>query len=382
MFAERQASIDICVAVCVAAGYRVAMGWPEDPLSLLAGPRGRRLCWVLAMEIGRSAEPRIGPAWRRVMSQRLDSESLDADLADLADELAAAVAHADWAAVRAGMSEVDLVEPLAESVSWAMYWQPPDAVDRALAHPEVVDTLPVAAQAVTGAAAARWWSTGMAPGLQQYVEALPGKGEGPPLPGAADRLSAWRTGMAEQERLAAGRPADPAAPFSGFWWSSPVLAGLVCTTRALPGLGALRIVAIEDWPGWNEVRCWPLTQDRPARIYEIAGPDGWIDLVSRYPLEVTKSRRHDWWKVTGWAGTWLMPDYAAAAADYDAIHLTVGGYLTTAGRALVVDDARCLLAGWDPDATYWLADVLTNGGPAVRWIRDDSAPLGWRKADL
>lgn len=179
--------------------------------------------------------------------------------------------------------------------------------------------------------------------------------------------------------MAAARPADPAAPLSGYWWSSPILAGLVCTTRALPGLGAVRIVAVEDWPGWDEVLCWPVTPHRPARIYEITGPGDWAALVTRYPLEVTKSKRHDWWKVTGWAGTWLMPDYAAVAADFEAIHLSVGGYLTTAGRALVVHDARCLLAGWDPDATYWLADVLTSAGPPVRWILDDSAYIGWRR---
>jgi hypothetical protein len=356
------------------------MGWPEDPGSLLAGPRGRRLCWVLATEIGRSAEPRIGPAWHRVWSQPLEAESLAAEVTDLASELAAAVNGADWHAVLAETSDAALVGPLAESVAWAMYWQPPDCVDRALAHPELADELRLAAQAVTEAPAARWWSTGLGPGIQQYVEALPRKNGGPPLSGAAAGLATWRTGMTEQERLAAARPADPAAPWSGYWWSSPVQAGLACTTRALPGLGALQIVAVEDWPGWEEVLCWPVTPRRLARIYEITGPDDWAALVTRYPLDVTKSRRHDWWKVTGWAGTWLMPDYAAVAADFDAIHLTVGGYLTTAGRALVINDARCLLAGWDPDATYWLADVLTSGGPAVRWIRDDSAPLGWRQA--
>jgi hypothetical protein len=251
----------------------------------------------------------------------------------------------------------------------------------ALAHPEVVRP---AAHAVTRAPAARWWSGGIDLGIQQYVDAVPGKGGGPPLSGAADRLATWRIAAADEERLAAARPADPAAPLSGYWWSSPIFAGLVCTTTALPGLGALRIVAVEDWPGWSEVLCWPVTPHRPARIYEITGPDDWAALVTRYPLEVTKSRRHDWWKVTGWAGTWLMPDYAAAAADYaaadyEAIHLSVGGYLTTAGRALVVNDARCLLAGWDPDATYWLADVLTSGGSPVRWISDDSAHLGWRR---
>jgi hypothetical protein len=37
-------------------------------------------------------------------------------------------------------------------------------------------------------------------------------------------------------------------------------------------------------------------------------------LVARYPLEVTKSRRHDWWKVTGLAGRLSRP-----AIDKDAM---------------------------------------------------------------
>ena len=279
------------------------------------------------------------------------------------------------------MSDVDLVEPLAESVAAARYWQGPDAVDQALAHPEVADELRPVAHAVVGASGARWWRTGLDADTQQYVESLPSQAGGPPWSGAADRLATWLTATDEQERSAVERPADPAAPYSGHWWSSPTWAGLVSTTRTLSGLGPVQLFAMEDWPGWTEVRCWSVTLRRPARICEITGPDDWVTLVTRYPLEVTKSRRHDWWRVTGWAGTWLMPDYAAAAADYDAIHLTVGGYLTTAGRALVVNDARCLLAGWDPDKTYWLADMLTEGGPPVRWVQDESAFPGWRQAE-
>ena len=312
----------------------------------------------------------------------MDSPGPSADPTDLASELAAAVDQTDWRAVVAGMSDVALVEPLAESVTWAMYWQAPDHVDRALAHPALAATLRPVAHAVTDAPAARWWSSGIDAGAQQYVEPIRDGGEGPSLSGAADRLVIWLAATGEEERSAAGRPADPAAPHSGHWWSSPTWAGLVSTTRALPGLGPLQLYAMEDWPGWEDVRCWPVAiPRRPARICEITSPDDWTALVTRYPLEVTKSRRHDWWRVTGWAGTWLMPDYAAAAADYDAIHLTVSGYLTTAGRALAVNDARCLLAGWDPDKTYWLADCLTGGSPPARWIRDDSAHLGWRQVD-
>jgi hypothetical protein len=56
---------------------------------------------------------------------------------------------------------------------------------------------------------------------------------------------------------------------------------------------------------------------------------------------------------------------------WDGVHLTVAGYLTTAGRALDVEEQYAtVLAGWDPDATYWLADVLRPAGPATRWVRD------------
>lgn len=356
------------------------MGWPEDPEGLLAAPRGRRLCWELVEDAGSPANLAIGPAWKRVCEAQLHAPGPDVDHADLARELSVAVDQTDWRPVAAGMSDVALVEPLAESVTWAMYWQPPDDVDQALAVPEVAATLRPVARAVTGAPAARWWSSGIDPGTQQYVEPIRDGGDGFALSGAADRLATWRAAAHDEERSAAKLPADVTAPYSGHWWSGPNWTGLVSTTRSVPGFGPLQLAAAEDWPGWAEVRCWPMTPHAAARICEIAGPDDWVALVARYPLDVTNSRRHDWWRVTGWAGAWLMPDYAAASRDYDAVHLTAGGYLTTAGLALPVNGARCLLAGWDPDETYWLADVLTIAGSPVRWIPDDSAPLGWRPA--
>jgi hypothetical protein len=59
------------------------------------------------------------------------------------------------------------------------------------------------------------------------------------------------------------------------------------------------------------------------------------------------------------------------------VHLSVAGYLATAGRRLPVGDAGTVLAGWDPDQTYWLTDILTLGGPASTWVRSDVEPLGW-----
>ncbi len=65
--------------------------------------------------------------------------------------------------------------------------------------------------------------------------------------------------------------------------------------------------------------------------------------------------------------------------DYDAVHLTAAGYLTTAGWPVPVGEARTVLAGWNPDETYWLTDVLTHAGPAAHWERQEDM-LTWALA--
>lgn len=66
----------------------------------------------------------------------------------------------------------------------------------------------------------------------------------------------------------------------------------------------------------------------------------------------------------------------AVAADYDAVHLTVAGYVSTAGRALPVDGACTMLAGWDPDQTFWLTGTLAVG-PVTFWHGDPNDLTTW-----
>lgn len=333
------------------------------------------MCWCLLKDHMQASD---ALPWARVWEG-----AHDGDLTGVIDELRACVAN--MASECIAFSERQLLEAFAESVTWAMYWQPPDDVDRALASPTVAAALLPIALAVAASPAARWWATPVARDRQQYV-GWPG-GEnglaltGPVLSGAAGNLAAWRAGtVADEERAGRERPPDPSAPYSGNWWSAPALSRLPVTTRALPGIGAVRLVLVEDSLGWTEAACWPVRPEPGARIYEVSGPGTWTDLVGRYPLDVTKSRRHDWWRTTGWDGRWLIPDFAAVAADYDAVHVTAAAYLTAATRALPVGDARTVLAGWDPDLTYWLTDVLTLAGPAVRWAGSPGEPTTWAVA--
>ena len=119
----------------------------------------------------------------------------------------------------------------------------------------------------------------------------------------------WRTTTIEDERSARKQPKDPSASWGGYWWSALVPSRLLSTTRSIPGLGAVGLALIEDGFGQRNARCWPVEPRPGARIYEISSPENWAEMVGRYPVDVSKSRRHNWWRVTGWAGRWLIPDF-------------------------------------------------------------------------
>jgi hypothetical protein len=229
---------------------------------------------------------------------------------------------------------------------------------------------------VAAVVAAPWWSTPLAREQQCYVQWLDETPLEPPaLTGAIAKLAQWRAGARADEVRAVERLRKVTANQSGEWWSAPVRVPLVTTTRALPSLGAVKLALVEDGFGWQRARVWPLQPASDCRVYEITGSDAWVALVGRYPMDVSLSRRHDWWRATGHEGTWLIPDWVAVASDYDAVHLTVLGYLMTAGRALPVRDSHTVLAGWNPDETYWLTDALAAAGEPEDWCRQDA--ISW-----
>ncbi|HEY0936821.1 MAG TPA: hypothetical protein VGD91_24190, partial [Trebonia sp.] len=68
----------------------------------------------------------------------------------------------------------------------------------------------------------------------------------------------WRADTVRREDSLRDGPEEPLGAWSGNWWSDPALPGLPVTTRARPGLGALRLALVEDRHGWTSARCWPL----------------------------------------------------------------------------------------------------------------------------
>lgn len=257
---------------------------------------------------------------------------------------------------------------LADSVAFAMYWQEPDGVDRILSDPPIaqtlsaIDTHPLLAlldAQSTELFAVRW------------------RHPGAPEPGDLDSvLSEWLEGVknsvtrAEQER-----PSDPAAPWSGTWWSTPprqVYSSGGMTAAGVPAM----LSYVEDGPPVYEADVRRLEVLDP-RLFTVGSAHDWAWLCEQYPLDVTAEVRHDWYRVTGQDGPWMIPNWYSVAQEWDGVHLTAAAYLTAAGTAIPVGDSASVIAGWNPGETFWLTDQVTVLS-SEHWVYSQDE-MEWRR---
>jgi len=319
----------------------------------LAGPRGRELCLIAAA----AHDPVLDRIWLH---------SHGGPTAQLIDRAGEALVRFD-PAVLAAAGELDLLGPLAQSVCSAMYWQEPWARERLLDTWSVHAGLVPIAQALADSTATAWWS-GPTDRARQHTVIWEHGGPLVELQPCQVALQRWRDRLTAEVQRGRELSDDLDAPNSGSWWSSPLGHGLLAGARSLAHYEAVGLFLVEECQGdFESALVQRLDVDAGARVLEIVSPADWVELTRAHPVDVTFARRHDWWRVSGWDGRWLMPDWQAVAGEYDGVHLTVTAYLAGAGRALPVDDAATMIAGWDPDATYWLTDCARPGGPARRW---------------
>ncbi|MEO3939837.1 hypothetical protein V3C41_01995 [Paenarthrobacter nicotinovorans] len=343
--------------------------------SLLQGPRGRRLCLELAMEmdqdiriavfhLGYNLDPGAGTS-RKLLTMNPSGEAPPPPPEPTVDELAGLITSLDLRNVTIKL----IHHALQRAVDTAKYWQEPDGEDVLAATEEITESLAHIAKSLKGKPATQWWDQKALPG--QWAIDWRAEADPAPLPrNPQHTLAEWgRKERAEEIRAAKERPQDPHANFSGEWWSIPH--GLIHTVARIPDGLSL----VEDSLGWEEATVIPVAGT--GRILEIATEEDWIKLCRTFPLEVTASRRHDWFRTTGRHGRWVIPDWERAAKEWDAVHLTVACYLSTAGRALeTTEDTASVIAGWDPGSTIWLTDVARETeGPRQLWLRPHNEEL-------
>ncbi len=176
-----------------------------------------------------------------------------------------------------------------------------------------------------------------------------------------------------EERLARSRQRPRLRPrrrVGAMWWSAPGFAPLTWTTGAVAPMPSTALLGFIDTHQPFEATgasIFSLEIDPSARVYEVTEPEDWRRLVEQFPEDVTGTHDGEWRAWGGVTGPWVLPDWEGVMTHYDGVHVTVGGYLTSCGRALPVGDAHTMLSGWIPDATLWLGDVVVARQLLGRW---------------
>jgi hypothetical protein len=346
-------------------------------VALLADDELRSFAWDIERSLDHDGG-RLYVSWARGTGAA-DAQPARPPRAESAAEVAERIASgsADYR-----LTESLPLAALSRSVDAARPWQNPDATDVLLADPAFDTALGSLAERVARLPEAGWWWHPIAP--EQTVtrffyddpETRQTQVPARPDPSAtAAQLADWRTrGVQTEVQFVDHAERHPRVPLGGAWWSLPMFTA-VWTTPQLGSYGPSGLHFVEDSTGESRARVWRAQADDSARVLEIAGADDWAELCRRHPFEVSASRRHVWQQATGREGRWVIPDWVAVAAEWDAVHLTAAGYLRAAERAIPVspaDHTATVLAGWAPGATVWLTDRLRVEPASTDWAYDDS----------
>jgi len=106
-------------------------------------------------------------------------------------------------------------------------------------------------------------------------------------------------------------------------------------------------------------RLWKLNVSLDARVAEIHSPADWWAFAMAYRDSApgySSNPQSD----RSPAFSRIDPDWAKVAADWDGVHLSIGGYLTAEDVTFQRDGATTELRGWDIESTVWLRWVFRS----------------------
>lgn len=155
--------------------------------------------------------------------------------------------------------------------------------------------------------------------------------------------------------------------------SQKVFGGGLYTSTLVKGASSWKALLNEDFhsirsrKGTAPIPHYRLNACESAHIYEIRSPLDWHRLCVNYPaicfpnandygrqldkiypLKPTSKGTNEF-KL----GNWLTPDWHAVSNDYDAIHLTFGGLLTSDKVRVESDEGWSMNRIWDAEQTLW-----------------------------
>lgn len=143
------------------------------------------------------------------------------------------------------------------------------------------------------------------------------------------------------------RPENPSRPWERY--AQKPLGNQHTSTLYGPRLTSL-LIAYYDRVG--DYRCefplawWAMRFPQDARVFEIHSPSDWHELCVRYPARGTEDDR-------------LVPNWGAVSEEWDGVHLSLGGLLTTEQGRYESSAGWTMLESWHAEQTYWLRSLET-----------------------
>ena len=352
-------------------GDRLGLGLPPGTARLTAvqaGRRSRRPAVRAAARFRNLLEHRQRYREQIQRSREWDSGWRQVPADRVRDAVRAAVAGSPWRAELAAADGFSLLAGLSGSTDNFGFSGQDEAL-WALTAVAAAELRPVAEEFAAQAEAAGWWAP--ADLTAQRFTAWDGS---PRLAnGELDRRI--RDDMAAERADNASRgprpPEKEGVRYGACWWSAPPFAEVSWTTPAAGPLPAVSAAGFFDTgipcPDCTGADILAVEIDPAARVAEINGPDDWRDLTATYPRDVTGTHDGEWRYWGGVPGPWRLPDWERVRDDYDGVHVSPGGYVTSCGLAQPADGACTMLVAWLPGATLWLHDVITGTGLLGRW---------------
>lgn len=131
-------------------------------------------------------------------------------------------------------------------------------------------------------------------------------------------------------------------PRRGFW-----------TSTALPPLASMWVLSGEE-SDVSPRAVWRLPLLDATNVWEIDSPRSWIELCERYPDDTTTTYGKQWRKWGLAQDRVVTPNWGQVAQDWDGVHLSMGGLLTTEGVPLDLGQVGSMIQGWTCEGTLWL----------------------------
>lgn len=107
---------------------------------------------------------------------------------------------------------------------------------------------------------------------------------------------------------------------------------------------------VNDWPGFKgEPDIRHAIVEPSVRVFEVCGPADW------HALCALGGARDD--SPNPFPGR-MVPDWSKVAESWDAVHMTLGGVLTSTQVRAGTEEAWSFMWAWDCECTLWLRDRL------------------------